>query len=153
MAKNFVIYESRNRLTGTLMRTLDLKHADCPPEIQTAAKGKRYAATCVDHNKIVFFDEHYPAGRAIAHSGEAKRTPDDKENGWCPRCVTMVGKGDKVARPAKVEAAPAPVAKSKRTTKATKKSPSTRTRRAPVRNPEPQPDTQSETETPEQVAV
>jgi hypothetical protein len=148
MAKNFIIYESRNRLTRTKMQTLDLRHAACPPQVKDKAKGKRYAAICVDHSVAVFFDEHYPAGRAIAHSGEAKRTPDDKENGWCPKCVAMVEKGTKVDLPKKeaVEAPPAPKGKrasnaranqaaQTKQTKAEKPSP-VRTRR--VAKPEPE---------------
>lgn len=79
MAKNFVIYESRNRLTGTLMRTLDLRHNECPPQVKKAAEkempGARYAAMCVEHAATTLFEEHYPAGRAIAH-------PDE----WCAGC-------------------------------------------------------------------
>lgn len=101
MAKNFIIYQSRNRQTGTLMQTLDLRHADCPPVVAKQAQkempGARYAARCVEHGSIQLFEEHYPAGRAIAHPADAKRNAEDRENGWCPGCVAhMAAKKDKV---------------------------------------------------------
>lgn len=83
MAKNFIIYQSRNRLTGTLTQTLDLRHKD--NDGVKAPKNQRYAARCVEHKKVVFFDEHYFAGRAIAHVNE-----------WCPKCKAMQAKGTKI---------------------------------------------------------
>jgi hypothetical protein len=83
MSRNFVVYESRNRLTGTLTQMLDTKHAD-------AAKlklpdGARYIALCVEHKTAVRFAEHYPAGRAIAHVDE-----------WCKDCQSMIAKKQSV---------------------------------------------------------
>lgn len=139
MAKNFIIYESRNRLTRTLMRTLDLRHADCPPQVVEKAKGKRYAAQCVDHNVVVFFDEHYPAGRAIAHSGE-KRENGDMTQGWCAKCVTMVEKGTKVDLPKKeTTPAPTPIASAgtgkRKSSKTANQTARTRQRRAQAPGP------------------
>ena len=78
MSRNFVVYESRNRMTGTLMQMLDTKHADAPKE---SRNGARYIALCVEHKFVVRFAEHYPAGRAIAH-------PDE----WCKECKVMMAK-------------------------------------------------------------
>lgn len=89
MSRNAIVYESRNRLTGTLMRTVDTKH---PGALELALpkrpKGQetfRYAALCVEHKKVVFFAEHYPAGRAIAH-------PDE----WCEKCIAMIAANKKL---------------------------------------------------------
>jgi hypothetical protein len=102
MARNFTIYDSRNRMTGTRCVTLDLRHADATPAVVSAAKGKRYAAMCVEHKSTIFFDEHYPAGRAIAHVDE-----------WCKQCQAMIAKGEKLAKSptsaAPVVAAPAAI--------------------------------------------
>jgi hypothetical protein len=102
MARNFTIYDSRNRQTGTRCVTLDLRHADATPAVVKAAGGKRYAAMCVEHKSTVFFDEHYPAGRAIAHVDE-----------WCKPCQVMISKGEKIAKApavsAPVVAAPAAI--------------------------------------------
>lgn len=95
MARNAIVYESRNRLTGTLMRTIDTRHPDVAklnpplPKRTKAQEGKRYAAMCVEHKTTVFFDEHYPAGRAIAHSGDQVKDEAGTQ-GWCPKCVLMV---------------------------------------------------------------
>lgn len=83
MARNYIVYQSRNRITGTLCQTLDTKHADS--DLPFIAE-KRYAARCVEHNKVVRFKEHYFAGRAIAHVDE-----------WCPRCKTLKAKGKRVS--------------------------------------------------------
>lgn len=82
MSRNFVVYESRNRMTGTLTQMLDSKHADCPKD---ARNGARYIALCVEHKTIVRFAEHYPAGRAIAHVDE-----------WCKECKAMIAKKQSV---------------------------------------------------------
>lgn len=109
MAQNAIVYESRNRLTGTLMRTIDTRHQDAAklnPPLGKRPKGQeafRYAAQCVDHKVTVFFQEHYPAGRAIAHSGDSKSA--DGTGGWCAKCVEMVKLGKKVERP-KTDAKP-----------------------------------------------
>lgn len=119
MARNAIVYESRNRLTGTLMRTIDSRHPDAAklnpplPKRTKAQEGHRYAAQCVDHKVTVFFQEHYPAGRAIAHSADAVKDEAGTQ-GWCPKCVAMAKEGKKVTK-AKVEApaaTKAPVAKS-----------------------------------------
>lgn len=82
MSRNFIVYQSRNRFTGTLMQTLDTKHADSTIPF---SKDKRYRALCVEHKTQVAFAEHYPAGRAIAH-------PDE----WCKKCQAMIAKGTKL---------------------------------------------------------
>jgi len=84
LSRNFVVYESRNRLTGTLTQTLDTRHPDST--IKFDAKKGRYVARCVEHNKNVFFQEHYHAGRAIAHVDE-----------WCTKCIAMIAAGKRVA--------------------------------------------------------
>lgn len=84
MSRNFIVYQSRNRLTGTLTRTLDTKHADCPSEIREA--GERYIALCVEHKSIKRFASHYDAGRAIAHVDE-----------WCKKCINMIAKNQKLS--------------------------------------------------------
>lgn len=83
MSKNYIVYQSRNRETGTLCQTLDTKHADSDLKFDASL---RYAARCVEHNKVVRFKEHYFAGRAIAHVSE-----------WCKRCQNMIAKGVKVS--------------------------------------------------------
>lgn len=114
MSRNAVVYESRNRLTGTLMRMIDLKHAGAAKEMEGFPKAskadatKRYVAVCVEHKTVARFDEHYPAGRAIAH-------PDE----WCSKCQTMIKDGKpKIKAPAAagttpVAKAPAKTAKAK----------------------------------------
>ena len=100
MAKNAIVYQSRNRLTGTLTQTIDTKHKDS--EKETGLKfisGKRYAARCVEHKAVIRFDEHYPAGRAIAHVDE-----------WCKRCIAMVAKGIKVVNKKAMKTGPATAA-------------------------------------------
>ena len=83
VARNFIVYQSRNRLTGTLTQTLDTRHAES--DIPFNVKKGRYAARCVEHKTTVFFQEHYHAGRAIAHVDE-----------WCKKCQGMIAKGTKV---------------------------------------------------------
>jgi hypothetical protein len=87
MSRNFIVYQSRNRATGTLCQTLDTKHVKS--DIAFDAKRGRYAARCVEHNKTVFFAEHYPAGRAIAHPAE-----------WCKKCEKLFDAGKRVANKA-----------------------------------------------------
>lgn len=82
VSKNFVVYQSRNRMTGTLCQTLDTKHAASTLPFN---EKKRYAARCVEHGKTVLFAEHYDAGRAIAHVDE-----------WCPRCRKLIAQGKRV---------------------------------------------------------
>jgi hypothetical protein len=82
MSRNYVVYQSRNRLTGTLTQTLDTKHKDST----LSSDGGRYVAKCVEHDVLIRFDEHYPAGRAIAHVDE-----------WCKECKKMLAKGIKLA--------------------------------------------------------
>jgi hypothetical protein len=87
MSRNAIVYQSRNRFTGTLTQTIDTKHPDC--ETLTGLKfikGKRYAFRCVEHKTVGRTDEHYVAGRAIAHVDE-----------WCKRCQQMIAKGTKLA--------------------------------------------------------
>lgn len=79
MSRNFIVYQSRNQLTGTLTRMYDTKHVDCPAKIRDA--GQRYIAMCVEHQTIKRFSVHYDAGRAIAHVDE-----------WCKSCVNMIAK-------------------------------------------------------------
>lgn len=82
MSRNFVVYQSRNRMTGTLCQTLDTKHtASTLPYNEK----KRYAARCVEHGKTVLFADHYDAGRAIAHVDE-----------WCKKCVKLIAQGKRV---------------------------------------------------------
>jgi hypothetical protein len=64
------------------MQTLDTKHKDSDLDM----KGGRYVAKCVEHNVIVRFAEHYPAGRAIAH-------PDE----WCKKCQLLIKAGKRLA--------------------------------------------------------
>lgn len=86
MAANAIVYESRNRETGTLCQTIDTRHADAAklglPKRPKGNETDRYAARCVEHKSVVFFAEHYPAGRAIAHTSE-----------WCAGCKAMIDKG------------------------------------------------------------
>lgn len=91
MARNAIVYQSRNRLTGTLTQTIDTMHKDSP--LPYNARKGRYAARCVEHNATVFFTEHYPAGRAIAHVDE-----------WCKRCITMIAAGKKLVNKARMNA-------------------------------------------------
>lgn len=99
MARNAVIYQSRSRVTGTLMRTIDTRHPDAlklEPPLGKRPKGEetfRFAAMCVDHKVTKYFQEHYPAGRAIAHSHEVK--VEQSSDGWCPKCVEMFQTGKK----------------------------------------------------------
>lgn len=82
MSANFIVYRSRNRLTGTQCVTLDTKHPDSSmpynPEF-------RYVVQCVEHNESMSFKEHYFAGRAIAHVDE-----------WCKACQKMLQNKQKV---------------------------------------------------------
>lgn len=92
MSKNFVVYQSRNRLTGTLCRTLNTKHAAST----IAFKPKtRYVAECVEHKTRVSFSEHYAAGRAIAHVNE-----------WCKKCQAMIKDGRKVVNKSAMKTGP-----------------------------------------------
>lgn len=83
MSRNFTVYQSRNRETGTLTRMHDTKHKDSPKFL---ADGPRYIALCVEHKVMKRFDSHYEAGRAIAHVTE-----------WCKPCVAMVKKNQKLS--------------------------------------------------------
>lgn len=83
MSRNAIVYQSRNRITGTMCQTIDTRHADS--DIPFDAKKGRYAARCVEHNKVVHFTEHYPAGRAIAHVDE-----------WCAKCQRMIASGKRI---------------------------------------------------------
>lgn len=118
MSRNAIVYQSRNRLTGTLMYTVDGKHKEAAevmkpfPKATKADASKRYFAVCVEHKTVARFDEHYPAGRAIAH-------PDE----WCNKCKEMIAKGTKVKAPNAVAKTPAKAvaaapAKGKRTSSA-----------------------------------
>jgi len=86
MSRNFIVYQSRNRLTNTLTQTLDTKHPES--EIKFDAKRGRYAARCVEHKSVAYFSEHYPAGRAIAHVDE-----------WCKKCRIMLAEGKRYTAP------------------------------------------------------
>lgn len=93
MSRNFVVYASRNRLTGTLTRTLDTMHRDS--DTQYNVKKGRYIAECVEHKTRVYFAEHYHAGRAIAHVDE-----------WCKKCIVMIAAGKKVVNKRDMSAPP-----------------------------------------------
>lgn len=102
MSKNFIVYQSRNRQTGTAMHMYDMRHVDAAPVKAALAKGgtvidKRYVAMCLDHKQVIQFDEHYPAGQAIAWpAGDASRPETLKP--WCTDCTAMFAKGEKVAK-------------------------------------------------------
>ena len=93
VSRNFVVYASRNRLTGTLTRTLDTRHPDS--DVKFNVKKGRYIAECVEHKTRVFFAEHYHAGRAIAHVDE-----------WCNKCKAMIAAGKKVVNKRDMSAPP-----------------------------------------------
>lgn len=93
LSRNFVVYASRNRLTGTLTRTLDTRHKDS--DVAYNAKKGRYIAECVEHKTRVYFDSNYHAGRAIAHVDE-----------WCKKCVAMAAAGRRVVNKRDMSAPP-----------------------------------------------
>lgn len=122
MSKNATVYTSRARSTGALCETIDTRHPEASKvdlfrKRTKAEEGMRYAARCVDHKQVVFFQEHYPAGRAIAWPQE-----------WCSKCKTLFEAGNKVKAPDKAQATngkapakvtPQPAAKAKAPRKTT----------------------------------
>lgn len=118
MSRNFIVYQSRNRQTGTQMYMYDMRHADAAPVkagLEKAGKKavtKRYIAFCQDHAQFIEFDEHYFAGQAIAWpAGDPNRAETLKP--WCTVCTAMYKEGKKVAKDGAPKAATpqAPVAK------------------------------------------
>lgn len=117
MSSHAIVYASRARSTGALNLTIDTKHADVKdgklpfkgPMVDNKFEGfgpvvelrkrtkdeatRRYAAVCLDHKQTAYFDDHYPAGRAIAWPQE-----------WCTRCKALFESGAKVKVPAKATA-------------------------------------------------
>jgi len=90
MARNAIMYSSRARSTGALCQTIDTRHADAAKLDLFRKRTKdeatlRYAAICVDHKSVAFFQENYPAGRAIAWPQE-----------WCKKCQTMFESGKRI---------------------------------------------------------
>lgn len=123
MSRNAIVYASRSRMTGALALTIDTRHPDVKDgklpfkgpmvdgkfpdkslkEIVLRKRTKaeeqmRYAAYDVDHNVTAYFAEHYPAGRAIAHTEE-----------FCTKCKALAEKGERIAKPSTTRT-PAPVA-------------------------------------------
>jgi hypothetical protein len=104
MSRNATVYSSRARSTGALCETIDTKHAEASKvdlfrKRTKAEEGLRYAARCVDHKQVTFFDEHYPAGRAIAWPQE-----------WCTKCKVLFEKGDRITKSGSTNATVAPKA-------------------------------------------
>jgi hypothetical protein len=79
MSRRPILYQSRNRLTGTLTQTINTQHPRALAETGLDRSGGLYAVRCVEHGVIARFDRCRPAGRAIAHVDE-----------WCGECRAML---------------------------------------------------------------